>query len=128
MATKRMVEPPTSTESDSIAKLRVSTGTALLNSRARPTRCMNATSCLTTSSIWRLPAAWNTVRRQETRGDFTHRCARIARGPRNGGNTMKATELLHNLGQSLWLDNITRDLLNSGTLKRYLDELSVTGL
>src|SRR6266568_2450607 len=41
---------------------------------------------------------------------------------------MKATELLHNLGQSLWLDNITRDLLNSGTLKRYLDELSVTGL
>jgi transaldolase len=41
---------------------------------------------------------------------------------------MKATELLHNLGQSIWLDNITRDLLNSGTLKRYIDELSVTGL
>src|SRR5579862_9567967 len=41
---------------------------------------------------------------------------------------MKATELLHNLGQSLWLDNITRDLLNSGTLKRYISELSVTGL
>src|SRR3989449_6679921 len=41
---------------------------------------------------------------------------------------MKATELLHNLGQSLWLDNITRDLLNSGTLKRYIDDLSVTGL
>ncbi len=41
---------------------------------------------------------------------------------------MKATELLHNLGQSLWLDNITRDLLNSGTLKHYIDELSVTGL
>jgi len=41
---------------------------------------------------------------------------------------MKATQLLHNLGQSLWLDNITRDLLNSGTLKRYIDELSVTGL
>src|SRR5690349_4134930 len=41
---------------------------------------------------------------------------------------MKATELLHDLGQSLWLDNITRDLLNSGTLKRYIDELSVTGL
>jgi transaldolase len=36
--------------------------------------------------------------------------------------------MLHNLGQSLWLDNITRDLLNSGTLKRYIDELSVTGL
>jgi transaldolase len=41
---------------------------------------------------------------------------------------MKATELLHNLGQSLWLDNITRDLLNSGTLQRYIDGLSVTGL
>ena len=41
---------------------------------------------------------------------------------------MKATELLHNLGQSLWLDNITRDLLNTGTLKSYIDELSVTGL
>jgi transaldolase len=41
---------------------------------------------------------------------------------------MKATELLHNLGQSLWLDNITRDLLDSGTLKRYIAELSVTGL
>ena len=41
---------------------------------------------------------------------------------------MKATQLLNKLGQSLWLDNITRDLLNSGTLKRYIDELSVTGL
>jgi transaldolase len=41
---------------------------------------------------------------------------------------MKATQLVRNLGQSIWLDNITRDLLNSGTLKRYLTELSVTGL
>ena len=41
---------------------------------------------------------------------------------------MKATQALHELGQSLWLDNITRDLLDSGTLKRYIDELSVTGL
>ena len=41
---------------------------------------------------------------------------------------MKATRLLHDAGQSLWLDNITRDLLNSGTLKKYIDELSVTGL
>ena len=41
---------------------------------------------------------------------------------------MKATQLLHNLGQSLWLDNITRDLLNTGTLTRYIDQLSVTGL
>jgi transaldolase len=41
---------------------------------------------------------------------------------------MKATQQLHDLGQSLWLDNITRDLLDSGTLKRYIEELSVTGL
>jgi transaldolase len=41
---------------------------------------------------------------------------------------MKATQTLHNLGQSLWLDNITRDLLDSGTLKRYISDLSVTGL
>ena len=41
---------------------------------------------------------------------------------------MKATQRLHDLGQSLWLDNITRDLLTTGTLKRYIDELSVTGL
>ncbi len=41
---------------------------------------------------------------------------------------MKATQQLHDLGQSLWLDNITRELLDSGTLKRYIDELSVTGL
>src|ERR1700735_3383647 len=45
-----------------------------------------------------------------------------------GGETMKATGKLHDLGQSIWLDNITRDLLTSGTLKRYIDELSVTGL
>jgi transaldolase len=41
---------------------------------------------------------------------------------------MKATQLLHNLGQSIWLDNVTRDLLDSGTLKGYIDELSLTGL
>jgi transaldolase len=41
---------------------------------------------------------------------------------------LKATQLLHTLGQSIWLDNITRDLLDNGTLKRYIDELSVTGL
>jgi len=41
---------------------------------------------------------------------------------------MKATQLLYNLGQSIWLDNITRDLLDTGTLQRYIDELSVTGL
>jgi transaldolase len=41
---------------------------------------------------------------------------------------MKATEVLHNLGQSIWLDNITRELLDSGRLKRYINDLSVTGL
>jgi transaldolase len=41
---------------------------------------------------------------------------------------MKPTQKLHNLGQSLWLDNITRGLLTSGTLRRYIDELSITGL
>lgn len=41
---------------------------------------------------------------------------------------MKPTQQLHDLGQSLWLDNITRDMLDRGTLKRYIDELSITGL
>ena len=41
---------------------------------------------------------------------------------------MKATKKLHELGQSIWLDNITRDLLTSGTLKRYINDLSLTGL
>jgi hypothetical protein len=41
---------------------------------------------------------------------------------------MKATQKLHDLGQSLCLDNITRGLLTRGTLRRYIDELSVTGL
>src|ERR1700756_2930831 len=41
---------------------------------------------------------------------------------------MKATRILHDLGQSLWLDNITRDLLKTGWLRRYIDEFSVTGL
>jgi transaldolase len=50
-------------------------------------------------------------------------------GPnKEGVRRMKATEKLHAAGQSLWLDNITRDLLTSGTLKRYIDTLSVTGL
>ena len=41
---------------------------------------------------------------------------------------MKATETLHELGQSLWLDNITRELLDSGQLQTYVDDYSVTGL
>ncbi|MGB8222157.1 MAG: transaldolase family protein, partial [Polyangiales bacterium] len=41
---------------------------------------------------------------------------------------MRSTGKLHDLGQSVWLDNITRELLNSGTLERYIHESSVTGL
>ena len=41
---------------------------------------------------------------------------------------MKATQALHDMGQSLWLDNITRGLLTSGTLRRYIQEFSITGL
>jgi transaldolase len=41
---------------------------------------------------------------------------------------MKPTKTLHDVGQSLWLDNVTRALLNDGTLRRYIDELSLTGL
>jgi transaldolase len=44
------------------------------------------------------------------------------------GDMMNATQQLHDLGQSLWLDNITRDLLTTDTLKRYIDEWAVTGL
>src|SRR5271166_4912471 len=41
---------------------------------------------------------------------------------------MNSTQHLHVLGQSLWLDNITRDMLDNGTLRRYVNELSITGL
>jgi transaldolase len=41
---------------------------------------------------------------------------------------MKATRILHDLGQSLWLDNITRNLVKTGVLRRYIEEFSVTGL
>lgn len=41
---------------------------------------------------------------------------------------MKPTEALQNLGQSLWIDDITREMLDSGTLKKYIDDFSVTGL
>jgi len=41
---------------------------------------------------------------------------------------MKATQRLHELGQSLWLDNITREMLVNGTLRRYIDDFQVTGL
>jgi transaldolase len=41
---------------------------------------------------------------------------------------MKATQKLHDMGQSLWLDNITRGLLTSGTLRRYIRDFSITGI
>src|SRR5262249_28235545 len=41
---------------------------------------------------------------------------------------MKATQRLHDIGQSLWLDSISRELLKNGTLLRYRDDLSITGL
>jgi transaldolase len=41
---------------------------------------------------------------------------------------MSATKQLHDAGQSLWLDNITRDAVNDGTIARYIEELSLTGL
>jgi transaldolase len=41
---------------------------------------------------------------------------------------MNKTKQLHDLGQSLWLDNITRKILDDGTLRRYIDEFSITGL
>jgi transaldolase len=55
----------------------------------------------------------------------SHPCAHATR---NGRSQVKATQTLHELGQSIWLDNITRRLLASGALRRYIDELSVTGL
>src|SRR5579864_855055 len=41
---------------------------------------------------------------------------------------MKPTQQLHDLGQSLWLDNITRELMTNGTLRHYIGDLSITGL
>src|ERR1700756_4043889 len=61
-------------------------------------------------------------------GRMPPECTRAQPLYKRRGDTMKATQLLHDEGQSLWLDNITRDLLDSGTLKRYIDELSITGL
>ena len=53
---------------------------------------------------------------------------RTASEPTRRREIMKATQKLHDMGQSLWLDNITRGLLTSGTLRRYIQEFSVTGL
>src|SRR5215472_565156 len=61
--------------------------------------------------------------------DFTASAVDVTPACRESGvDAMKPTNSLHDLGQSLWLDNITRNLVNSGTLHRYIDEFSVTGL
>src|ERR1700756_349815 len=65
----------------------------------------------------------------DRRGSFTHcHSSRHHRLCCSQGDPMKPTQALHNLGQSLWLDNITRNLLRTGVLRHYIDELSVTGL
>src|ERR1700738_4558461 len=78
--------------------------------------------------------------RRPLRGKFQGRIAPECDPERGRGNCesrteflmevlkMKATQALHSLGQSIWLDNITRDLLDGGTLSRYIDDFSVTGL
>jgi hypothetical protein len=53
--------------------------------------------------------------------------ALLDRAPSEGGS-MNRTHLLRDIGQSLWLDNITREMLDNGTLGRYVDEFSITGL
>src|SRR5438445_81409 len=56
-------------------------------------------------------------------------CRRGRRSTDPDGDIMNPnTQALHALGQSLWLDNISRDILSNGTLKRYIDELALTGL
>ncbi len=57
-----------------------------------------------------------------------HRTIHPAARRTRGGPAVKPTGQLHRMGQSLWLDNITRDLLNSGTLEHYIRDFSVTGL
>ncbi len=52
----------------------------------------------------------------------------LPRAGRAGGPAVRPTGRLHNLGQSLWLDNVTRELLSSGRLEHYIRDLSVTGL
>src|SRR5437660_1679492 len=64
------------------------------------------------------------AQRDRFRRDSRHQQEQIEERKR----TMKPTQQLHDLGQSLWLDNITRELLTGGTLRRYRDEFSVTGL
>ncbi len=61
-------------------------------------------------------------------GDRAHRRSSQSQLIRIQGATMSMTKSLHELGQSLWLDNITREILDDGTLRRYIEQFSVTGL
>src|SRR5216117_3875832 len=65
-----------------------------------------------------------------TSGSGPNTCGPSAAGTtrKRKRGTMKPTQQLHDLGQSLWLDNISRELLRNGTLRRYRGEFSVTGL
>jgi transaldolase len=68
----------------------------------------------------------DTLRVTAHRADARARTAVITRQPE--GNLMNAATLLHETGQSIWLDNITRALLDSGTLAGFIADASVTGL
>ena len=74
----------------------------------------------------RLKLAYESERRSEQHYGYRNRNRRFRKERKM--NTTNATQKLHDLGQSLWLDNITRNLLQGGLLRRYIDELSVTGL
>src|SRR5262249_54864467 len=86
-----------------------------------------ASGTLRTRAGRRTPAGARRDRRPDRRPrDVRH--ARAAGRSTAERDPMKATRKLHDAGQSLWLDNITRSLLTGGTLSRYIAELSVTGL
>ena len=77
------------------------------------------------ANIARYPAADCTVERI---GDLLNHIGSLPLAPRHRRNHNANTQKLHALGQSLWIDNITREMLGDGTLARYIAELSVTGL
>src|ERR1035437_2059694 len=76
---------------------------------------------------WPATEAGTTRAPPTRRGRGTSRRLALDHDAQKGG-TMKPTQRLHEAGQSLWLDNITRALLDQGTLARYVTEYSVTGL
>ena len=113
----------------SIQSLRPTTGfaptSAAAGGRKRLTRSSLQTAVGTTPSPRRHPDD-ELPRRVSARPDRTQPTPTPHRSVRR--EMMKATQKLHEMGQSLWLDNITRGLLTSGTLRHYIQEFSVTGL